>query len=648
MFEVGENTAVIPGLTPTYPFSQTVRGAVSFNGGDGSDRLEVDDRTYLSVGNYAIGASSIRNAFTGTGQVGYDRFVENIDFYSREGETTTFTTVLANQNFRFFNGTGNGIGRLIVDDRSFLASPVEMDVYPDRIVTRGGPSAFITEYELRYSGYESLDVYTNNSTNAVNVFGTSPDITTQTTVRTGPGNDIVTLYPHGVPAAGAALAEAAGGAADLTFVTLFDMFGGGGSDTLRVDDTASASPIVYRVYNAGAILTSIDGLGPAPARALNDVETVAILAGGGNDTFAVDTAKTGAAVLINGGGGDDVLNIGAGNLAASIDNIASFTFDGQAGYDTFNLNNTASSLDWQHGVHGTAITSAQGAYSLQLNYAGAERLGINAGAGNDSAVIYSQSPGVLLVVNGGNGNDTLTGNGGSLTLENLRGPIQFNGEGGIDNRVNLFDYTDATGDVAHLDQNSVGSFPGDNLFGEGGSLSFTSVARIDLQFGTGADTIYVQPNVSALLFIHGNEATEAPSDNFRLSLAGVTSPVFTPNGAGTARTHLATPPQSITQALNPRRPICQAIIVAIESLGPKITTSGEAVSAWLLPRHAWRRQRQPDRRRCGLCSLAKQFGCRQPGRGRRDFGDGTWPRAPTKPDSCQGPLRGARRQYSIH
>ena len=199
LFEVGENTAVIPGLTPTSPFSQTVRGTVAINAGDGSDRLEVDDRTYLSVGNYAIDSSGIRNLFSGAGQVRYNRDVEHIDFYGRNGETTTFTTVLANQNFRFFNGTGNGIGRLIVDDRSFLVSPVEMDVYADRIITRGGPSAFITQYDLQYSGYEALEIYTNDATHLVNVYGTSPDVApamTNMVLTMGIGADTVFVQPN--------------------------------------------------------------------------------------------------------------------------------------------------------------------------------------------------------------------------------------------------------------------------------------------------------------------------------------------------------------------------------------------------------------------------------------------------------------------
>ena len=108
---------------------------------------------------------------------------------------------------------------------------------------------------------------------------------------------------------------------------------------------------------------------------------------------------------------------------------------------------------------------------------------------------------------------------GSLSLEATHGPIQFNGEGGLDNRVSLLDYTDTTGNVGHIDQNTVGSFAGDNLFGAGGSLYFTSVARLDLNCGSGADTIYAQPSLSTSLFLNGNNPAEHSGDTLNLALA---------------------------------------------------------------------------------------------------------------------------------
>ena len=400
---------------------------------------------------------------------------------------------------------GVGYNTLTIDDSTRVST--QYDIYADRIKAKETLSTAWADFN--YDNMLAMSLSASDSTTNVRVYGTSSDIDigNQISMSLGGGNDNVYLYPH----------DAQG---NLTINGNVGIGGGPGADSLYVDDSASSVPAAYAFANPfGAGTQNITGVGSGGFGIASDFEAIGMTGSAGDDVYNINSYKSGMGLTISAGLGDDTLNFGNGNLPVNVTNIAAFTFDGQDGYDTFNLNNTANSLNWQHGIFSNAITSAQAAYNLQLNYANAERLGINAGGGNDSAVVYDQAPGVLLVVNGGNGNDTLVGNGGSLTLENLHGPIQFNGEGGADNRVTLLDYTDATGDIAHVDQNTIGSSAGDNLFGAGGSLYFTSVARLDLNSGTGADTIYAQPNLSALLFLNGNNPTTAPGDTLNLALA---------------------------------------------------------------------------------------------------------------------------------
>src|SRR5262249_51175055 len=78
----------------------------------------------------------------------------------------------------------------------------------------------------------------------------------------------------------------------------------------------------------------IKGLG---AGSVTPAVSTIIEAGDGNDTFDFNKHKFASSVTIYGGGGDDVLNFGDGNLSANIANLSTFLFDGQGGENRFNL-----------------------------------------------------------------------------------------------------------------------------------------------------------------------------------------------------------------------------------------------------------------------------------------------------------------------
>ena len=124
------------------------------------------------------------------------------------------------------------------------------------------------------------------------------------------------------------------------------------------------------------------------------------------------------------------------------------------------------------------------------------------------------------------------------TVDAIEGVIRYtaSSSGG---RIDLEDGADTTADTFHQNQNSVGASPSDNLFGPGGSLQFSGIIdfgasspALRINLGSGGDTIFSEPLAVARLNVNGGNPTSVPGDNFRLSLAGVTSPVLTPNGVG--------------------------------------------------------------------------------------------------------------------
>ena len=99
------------------------------------------------------------------------------------------------------------------------------------------------------------------------------------------------------------------------------------------------------------------------------------------------------------------------------------------------------------------------------------------------------------------------------------------------------DTGDTTGDVVHLDANSLGAYPGDTLFGPGGSLHFSNIWNagadpgIVLNLGSGADTIYAQPQPIARVLINANNPTASPGDTLNLALAAAENYVINPTSA---------------------------------------------------------------------------------------------------------------------
>ena len=111
--------------------------------------------------------------------------------------------------------------------------------------------------------------------------------------------------------------------------------------------------------------------------------------------------------------------------------------------------------------------------------------------------------GTQLDVSGGAGIDSLLLGDLSLNTSSILGPVNFD-TGADAGQIQVLDSFRAIGKVAHLGLNSRGTFPGDTLFGPGGSLAFTtlvnaplgvslSTVAMSIRLGGGADTIYAQP-----------------------------------------------------------------------------------------------------------------------------------------------------------
>ncbi len=196
-------------------------------------------------------------------------------------------------------------------------------------------------------------------------------------------------------------------------VTVLDAHGqvsvdgsGTGTDSLTVDRTAQTAQVT-----AGRITNGlIDGLGLSDV-IFSELETVDVKLGSGNDTFTVNSTLTDTIIGVDGGVGDDlvdVLAIGAETNISGGDNVDTLnvTITGLPQADQFlNLNMSVETLivDNTSNTEDTAWTLRETVLEadaipsvgnvLVLNTAGADRIRLLGGSGTDSLDIVSETAG---------------------------------------------------------------------------------------------------------------------------------------------------------------------------------------------------------------------------------------------------------------
>ncbi|HEY7087589.1 MAG TPA: hypothetical protein VH518_05830 [Tepidisphaeraceae bacterium] len=204
-------------------------------------------------------------------------------------------------------------------------------------INANGTSAVVDYSDISALTIQGPQLLTSHNTHFV-VTGTSPQIASQTTIFTGNGDNVVTVIPHDV-------------LGNLTIPTNLGIGdGGNGDDTLIIDDTASSLPIDYTFSNPfGAGTEDIGGMGAGLVGAGSDIEHIIINAGQGDDTFTLQTFKTGQSLAVNGNGGNDTFDFVPVSkvLDTNLTNMSAFNFDGGDGYDNmrlFNDNSTSSAI----------------------------------------------------------------------------------------------------------------------------------------------------------------------------------------------------------------------------------------------------------------------------------------------------------------
>jgi hypothetical protein len=261
----------------------------------------------------------------------------------------------------------------------------------DTFVDRGGPGGVI----INYSNITSLVLNAGNGNNDdIAISRTPPAMAV--TINAGTGNDLV----HTVPLSVIGGPLTVNGQGSTTSLTLFDQ--------------NITTPQTYTVTSTN--VTRTGGLAVTYA----NIQTLTINGGRGGNIFSVQSSAAGTSTTLNGGDGTNTLvgpnastgfNItgnNAGNLSggvsASFSNFQNLT--GGSGNDAFLFANGARIGGNISDVGGAANSLDYSAYTtpVTVNLAGLTATGVSGSVVN------------ILLIRGGAGNDSLTGNAASRTI----------------------------------------------------------------------------------------------------------------------------------------------------------------------------------------------------------------------------------------
>jgi hypothetical protein len=338
-------------------------------------------------------------------------------------------------------------------------------------------------------------------------------------------------------------------------------------------------------HTVGITSTQVTGLAPAAINfTASEISALTITANGAGNTFNILSAITGdtivdtgagddlfvmpqilasnAKVTLKGGDGTNTLDysgrsndVNANLQAGTASDVISLTgvrrVIGGTGNDTFTVNGVATVLGGGgtdtlvvigssqadtcevFAVASDAFVSCTAPVAFGVTATSIETITLNTGDENDTVTIKSTLSGQAVSVNGGNGNDTvILGNAGST--KSILGTVTVNGNSGT-NAVTVDDQLSSSADVVTVSNGTVGAGATDSLFGTGGRLTYSNLATLLVQSGTGADAFTVSPAPvqGPAITLNAGAPSSTPGDVVDVITTGLSGTVFSinpPNG----------------------------------------------------------------------------------------------------------------------
>ena len=427
---------------------------------------------------------------------------------------------------------GGGVNFLNVDETAGLFTT--FNLYPTQLSYLSFFAAADTIIDFaNISG--GIAIKAGDDSNIVNIYGVPTTLSDyQNTILTNGGEDQFFVYPH----------DSAG---HSTINGNLGLGGGGGTDTVTVDDSGTPISTLYTFSNDfGAGTTNISTFFGTGFGVGGDVENLNMIGSARSNIYSISTYQSPTtALFIKAGGGDDALAISSldKNLETTISRTVPYSFDGGDGADSISLynDNGTSTATWVYYSEGDVVSAFNigTTYYLPINNINAEFVNVTGGAQAELFVIDGVSSGKTVHVDGGAGLDNFYVASISGNPKLIQGQVIL--DGGLDGAsLNVYDTANSVGSTIHIEDGfdaTLGSLPGDTLFGAGGSLQYRNLADqsgvgLALFLGSGADTIYARPQTTATMSIDAGDPTSGAGDKLNLILTQTQNPVVQITGVG--------------------------------------------------------------------------------------------------------------------
>ncbi len=522
-------------------WGQNIDRDVSVNGGAGTDRVNISDSTNPDGDTYALNAGNMVSLDAGTANIFWDVNVINIDLTgSPAADTFTVAAMRAADNVTLRGGAGNdslGTGTVPADLDNIILGDLNFDggadvdsiSFSDSEVADGGENYDITGNDFKkvfifgvhYNLIEDLNFTLDDDSSVVTAgyFINGQSVT----INAGTGNDTVQNN------------VANEWATSWDNVSL-NLAGGGGTDVLDLDDTASGA-VTYGISNVAISSAAYAAVGPTNV-AYNSFQTLLFLGSSTNNTInasGLDNNIT--SFTLNGGDGNDTINVG-GTTGSDLDDTTNFrttmsiTLAGGNGSDRLNIHDTDNEAGSDvYELTQSAFTVASGsATPIVFNYNGnVDNIDV---LGSDLAHTFNVESTFStnnITIGGGAAGDAFNIAPATDDLNIIDAPVTIQGNGGTDS-LTLSDTLNATNAVWSIGSASI-SRTGDNFASMGYD---NTVESVNIDAGTLDDTF----NVASLLVTTAlNLDGRAGNDTFNLAstsnMDAVGGEITVIGGAGT-------------------------------------------------------------------------------------------------------------------
>jgi len=233
--------------------------------------------------------------------------------------------------------------------------------------------------------------------------------------------------------------------------------------------------------NTGDLRVEVNGTSEVFPNA--EYTSIVVNAGEAGDDVDIDELESGKGVTINGGNGNDNINVAQefGDIDTNLG--SNVVINAGAGTDTLFFTDTSDGLGSDTiEINQSSVRKAVGTViERQISYSSFERLVFNASGNANSFDVNSTLSTTDYVINGGGGNETFVlGDGDAFTT--LDAAVTINGGGGSDT-MTVDDSTRAVGSSYSIGSASI------LRTGALGSLNFSAVEDVTLTTGTAGDQV---------------------------------------------------------------------------------------------------------------------------------------------------------------